>query len=163
MSNDFYISSILPFAAIIIKICRAYTNTEEDFEDYYQEVCLQIWRSRNNFNQQSEWSTFIYRLSLNVCLTLLKKKKNNRKHFVSDAIPAETTEHNTAFADESINHLYDAIKQLSEIDRAVILLYLEEKSYQDIADMIGTNANNIGVRITRIKDRLKKILDLKEF
>jgi len=162
MSSDFYTSSILPFAAIIIKICRAYTNTQEDFEDYYQEVCLQIWRSKDNFREQSEWSTWIYRLSLNVCLTLLKKKKNIYQHFASDYLPTEATEDNRAFADEPINQLYDAIRQLSEIDRAVILLYLEEKSYQEIADIIGTNPNNIGVRIKRIKERLKKILTEKE-
>ena len=156
MSSDFYTNSILPFAAIIVKICRAYTNTQEDFEDYYQEVCLQIWRSRDNFREQSEWTTWIYRLSLNVCLTLLKKKKHH--YSTSDYVPAELTEDNHAFADESINQLYDAIRQLSEIDRAVILLYLEEKSYQDIADIIGTNPNNIGVRIKRIKERLKKLL-----
>lgn len=105
MSSDFYTSSILPFAAIIIKICRAYTNTQEDFEDYYQEVCLQIWKSRDNFREQSEWSTWIYRLSLNVCLTLLKKKKNNSKHFVSDALPEEAIEDSHAFEDESLNQL----------------------------------------------------------
>lgn len=159
MSSDFYISSILPYAPIIIKICRAYTNTQEDFEDYYQEVCLQIWRSNANFNEQSEWSTWVYRISLNVCLTQLKKKKNNILHLITDNLPNELTEDSKAFADESLNELYDAIKQLSEVDRAVILLYLEEKSYQDIADIIGTNPNNIGVRIKRIKERLKKLLD----
>ena len=159
MSSDFYTASILPFASIIIKICRAYTNTQEDFEDYYQEVCLQIWRSRNNFSGQSEWSTWIYRLSLNVCLTLLKKKKNEHQRFASDFLPVELTEDSKAFADEPITQLYYAIRQLSEIDRAVILLYLEEKSYQEIADIMGTNMNNIGVRINRIKERLKKILD----
>ena len=159
MSSDFYISSILPHAAIIIKICRAYTNTQEDFEDYYQEVCLQIWRSRNNFKQQSEWSTWIYRLSLNVCLTLLKRTKNKAQQFASDYLPAEMSEQNQAFADESINQLYDGIRQLSELDRAIILLYLEEKSYQEIAEIIGSNPNNIGVRIKRIKERLKKILN----
>lgn len=159
MSSDFYITSILPFAPIIIKICRAYTNTQEDFEDYYQEVCLQIWRSNDNFNEQSEWSTWIYRISLNVCLTILKKKKKKSLHLLTDNLPNELTEDSHAFADESLNHLYDAIRQLSEIDRAVILLYLEEKSYQDIADIIGTNPNNIGVRIKRIKQRLKKLLD----
>ena len=158
MSSDFYTSSILPYAAIIIKICRAYTNTQEDFEDYYQEVCLQIWRSKDNFREQSEWSTWIYRLSLNVCLTLLKKKKNDPQHSASDNLPAEAAEESHVFADESLNQLYDAIRQLSEVDRAVILLYLEEKSYQEIADIIGTNPNNIGVRIKRIKERLKKIL-----
>jgi len=159
VSSDFYTLSILPYAGIIIKICRAYTSTQEDFEDYYQEVCLQIWRSRNNFRQQSEWSTWIYRLTLNVCLTLLKKKKNNHQYFASDYLPAEVTEDSQAFADESLNQLYDAIRQLSEVDRGVILLYLEEKSYQEIADIMGTNPNNIGVRINRIKERLKKLLN----
>lgn len=158
MSSDFYTTFILPFSPIIIKICRAYTNTQEDFEDYYQEVCLQIWRSHDSFKGESERSTWIYRLSLNVCLTLLKKRKNNPLHFASDALPEGLVEDSRAFSDESLNELYGAIKSLREVDRAVILLYLEEKSYQDIAEIMGTNANNIGVRIKRIKERLKKIL-----
>ena len=159
MSSDFYQTSIIPYAAIIIKICRAYTNNQEDFEDYYQEVCLQIWRSRNNFREQSKWSTWVYRLSLNVCMTLLKTHKKNKHHFASDYLPDEVAVDSKAFADESLNLLYDAIKQLSEVDRAVILLYLEEKSYQEIAEITGTTSNNIGVRIKRIKKRLKKFLD----
>jgi RNA polymerase sigma-70 factor (ECF subfamily) len=159
MSNDFYKTSIIPYSGIIIKLCRAYTNSQEDFEDYFQEVCLQIWRSKENFREESEWSTWVYRISLNVCLTLLKKKKKNRQHFVSDSITTEETEDNYAFSDESLNLLYDAIRKLSEIDRAIIMLYLEEKSYQEIADIMGTNSNNIGVRVKRIKTKLKKILD----
>lgn len=159
VSSDFYTSSILPYAAIIIKICRAYTNSQEDFEDYYQEVCLQIWKSKDNFKGQSEWSTWVYRLSLNVSMTLLKKKKNKHQHFASDYLPVEVVEEPQAFTDESLAQLYTAIRQLSEVDRGVILLYLEEKSYQEIADIIGSNPNNIGVRIKRIKERLKKLLD----
>ena len=159
MSSDFYKTSILPFAGIIIKLCRAYTDSQEDFEDYYQEVCLQIWRSKENFREESQWSTWVYRISLNVCLTLLKKKKSKGQHFSSDPVTAEETEDNYAFSDESLNLLYDAIRKLSEIDRAIIMLYLEEKPYKEIADIIGTNPNNIGVRIKRIKIRLKKILD----
>ena len=161
MSSDFYTSKILPFAGIIIKMCRAYTNSQEDFEDYYQEVCLQIWKSHENFQHKSEWSTWVYRISLNVCMTLLKKKKNNRQNFASDYLPVEFSENNYAFQDEQLNELYDAIRQLSEIDRGVIMLYLEEKSYQEISDIIGTSPGNIGVRITRIKSRLKTILNQK--
>ena len=62
MSSDFYATSIVPFAPIIIKICRAYTNTQEDFEDYYQEVCLQIWRSHRSFDERAAWSTWIRHL-----------------------------------------------------------------------------------------------------
>ncbi len=160
MSSDFYTSSILPYSGIIIKICRAYTDSQEDFEDYYQEVCLQIWRSKDRFRGDSKWSTWIYRLSLNICLTLIKKKKKNRQHHTSDySLQDEKTEDSHAFSDESLNLLYDAIRRLSEIDRAVILLYLEEKPNKEIADIIGTTPNNIGVRVNRIKERLKKLLD----
>jgi RNA polymerase sigma-70 factor (ECF subfamily) len=159
LSNDFYKIHILPYAVIIIKLCRAYTNSQEDFEDYYQEVCLQIWRSKPNFREESEWSTWVYRISLNVCLTLLKKRKNNSQYFVSDSIVTEETDDNYSFSDESLNLLYIAIRKLSEVDRAVIMLYLEEKSYHDIADIIGTNPNNIGVRVNRMKIKLKTLLD----
>ena len=158
MSSDFYTTSIIPYSGIIIKICRAYTNSQEDFEDYYQEVCLQIWRSRYKFKEQSEWSTWIYRISLNVCLTLLKGEKRKQKYVLTQNLPDQLIEDSKTYTDEDLNHLFEAIKKLSEIDRAVILLYLEEKSYQEIADIMGTNTNNIGVRIKRIKERLKKIL-----
>lgn len=152
--EDFYEISILPFAAIIIKICRAYTDSQEDFEDYYQEVCLQIWRSKDNFRDQCQWSTWVYRISLNVCLTLLKKKKRNgRTYFTSDVPPDVAVTQNKAFHDESLNQLYVAIRRLSEVDRALILLYLEEKSYREIADILDTNANNIGVRVNRVRER----------
>ena len=122
MSSDFYTTSIVPFAPIIIKICRAYTNTQEDFEDYYQEVCLQIWRSHRTFGERAAWSTWIYRVSLNVCMTLLKTQKHNRRIFASDSLPLELVEDSRAFADESLNRLYDAIRQLSEVDSAVIAI-----------------------------------------
>lgn len=159
MSNDFYSASILPYSAIIIKICRAYTNTQEDFEDYYQEVCLQIWRSRATFNQKSEWSTWIYRLTLNVCLTLLKKDKKAAFFLDSSSPTEESVDNQPVYSDETLNELYRAIKKLSEIDRAVILLYLEGKPYKEVAEILGTNANNIAVRVQRIKSRLKKLIN----
>jgi RNA polymerase sigma-70 factor (ECF subfamily) len=159
VSSDFYTVWIVPFAAIIIKICRAYTNTQQDFEDYYQEVCLQIWRSHGNFDGRAEWSTWVYRVSLNVCMTLLKTHKRNRRIFAPDEVPADLTADSRSSPDESLDRLYDAIRQLSEVDRAVILLYLEEKSYQEIGEIIGANPNNVGVRINRIKARLRRLLD----
>ena len=157
MSHDFYTSSILPHSGIIIKICRAYTDSQEDFEDYYQEACLQIWKSRNAFKEQSKWSTWLYRITLNVCLTLIKKKK--RKVGVPvDTYYVEGSENNTAFSNEDLNLLYDALKTLKEIDRIIILMYLEEKPYKEIAEITGTTPNNIAVRITRIKEQLKKRL-----
>ena len=95
-----------------------------------------------------------------MCLTLLKKRKTNgQTYFTSDVLPDAIITENRAFEDESLNQLYVAIRRLSEVDRALIVLYLEEKSYHEIADILGTNANNIGVRVIRIKERLKKILN----
>lgn len=159
MSNDFYTHSILPYAGILVKLCRAYTNSQEDYEDYYQEVCLQIWRSKDNFKGDSEWSTWVYRIALNVCLTLLKKDAKSNTNFVSDIQSFDITEDVSAFSDASLNLLYAAIKHLSEIDRAIITLYLEENKYDEIATIIGIAPNNVGVRINRIKLKLKKLLD----
>ncbi|MGB1318145.1 MAG: RNA polymerase sigma factor, partial [Flavobacteriales bacterium] len=110
MSTDFYISSILPHAGIIIKMCRAYTNSQQDFEDYYQEVCLQIWRSKDSFREDSAWSTWIYRLSLNVCLTLLRKDKKVRSPFSSDNLPDMAIEDSRSFEDDALEELYKAIR-----------------------------------------------------
>ena len=159
MSSDFYTTFILPYAGIIIKICRAYSSSQEDFEDYYQEVCLQIWRSKDNFNQKSKWSTWIYRLSLNVCMTLHKKeKKRNLEISKSEVLPEVAYQELHSFQDDHLRLLYKAIKQLSELDRAIIILYLEEHSYKDIAKIIGSNTNNVGVRIQRIKVKLKTLI-----
>lgn len=162
MGSDFYQQSILPYAGIIIKICRACTHSQEDFDDYYQEVCLQIWRSKDSFKAGSQCSTWAYKVALNVCLTNLKQRKQGEKHFVSDALPDEVKDDLKAFNSDDINVLYNAIKHLSEIDRAVILLYLEEKSYSEIAEIIGANTNSIGERITRIKERLNKFINAQE-
>ena len=158
MSNDFYKSAILPYSRIIIKICRAYTDSQEDFEDYYQEVCLQIWKSKDNFKQKSEWSTWVYRVALNVCLTLIKKKRVPTEYLKVQHAPIEKVDNFTE-KDKDIKELYRAIRTLSEIDRAIILLYLEEKSYREIARIMGTKTTNIGVKINRIKKRLKTILN----
>lgn len=166
MSSDFYQSFILPYAGIIIKICRAYTNSQDEFEDYYQEVCLQIWRSKDQFKKESEWSTWIYRISLNVCLTYLRKDRKIKKITgeMPDDIPEQVAEDASSIFDnqQSLGKLYSAIKKLSDVDRAIILLYLEEKTYKEIANIIGMSSNNIGVRITRIKEQLTKLVGEKE-
>lgn len=159
MSGDFYTNSILPYAGIIIKICRAYSKSQEDFEDYYQEVCLQIWRSKGNFKGNSEWSTWIYRLSLNVCMTI-RTRENKRQVQISNSseLPEIANQELFSFQDKSLEELYKAIKQLSNLDRAIIVLYLEERSYKEIATILGTTSNNIGVRIQRIKKKLKQLI-----
>ena len=157
MSEDFYKTHIEPHKGILVKICRAYTHTQSDFEDYYQEVCLQLWKNRESFQERSAWSTWVYRVTLNVCLSL--QRKTQRQPATTDLFPEDITTNSYAFQNEDLELLYAAIRQLKELDRALILLYLEEKSNKEIAEILGTNPNNIGVRLLRIKNRLKKLLD----
>lgn len=156
MSEDFYIKYIVPHKGIIIKLCRAYTDTEFDFEDYFQEVCLQIWKSKDNFKEQSKWSTWVYRITLNVCMTMLKKQKKHTatNEIVQNDLSTETE----AFNNEELQLLYKAIRQLPEVDKAIIVLYLEDKSYKEIADVSGMKVSAVGARINRIKTKLKTII-----
>jgi RNA polymerase sigma-70 factor (ECF subfamily) len=114
LSKDFYTQFILPYAGIIIKICRAYTDSEEDFQDYYQEICFQLWKSRDNFKGNSKWSTWVYRVSLNVSLSLLKKdKKVNKKSVELPEVEDNLQPDSHPFNDESLKLLYQAIKKTS--------------------------------------------------
>ena len=131
---------------------------KQHFVDIKQDDNKGTVECHENFKQESQRSTWIYRLTLNICLTLQKRRKKSKNQQPTEALPDVISEENHAFKNESLNLLFDAIRHLSELDRAIILLYLEERSYQEIADVIGTNPNNIGVRITRIKTRLQHLL-----
>lgn len=159
MGNDFYKAKIQPYAAIIVKICRAYTYSQADFDDYYQEVCFQVWRSRERFKHNCSWSTWIYKIALNVCLTYVRKG-NSAPPLVSEAaIELEGAYFQTGNCQDEIISLYKAIHQLADLDKAIILLYLEQFSNQEIAEVIGVTVNNIGVRVTRIKKKLNNLLN----
>ena len=159
MSSDFYTNLIVPYAKIIFKICRAYSHSEEDFEDLYQEVCLQIWRTKDNFCGDAQWSTWVYRISVNVCLTAQKQESRRRPKTTSLEDHSKVLiDDRSYFPDESLAQLYVAIRQLPDIEKAIILLYLEEKTYKEIAEVIGIRAGHAGVKIQRIKQRLRKLL-----
>ncbi|RJE70933.1 RNA polymerase sigma factor [Reichenbachiella sp. MSK19-1] len=142
---------------IIAKVCRIYTDTAEDFNDYYQECVIQLWRSFDSFRGASKLSTWVYRVCLNVCLSQLR----NKKKVVSVAreqLP-DIAEEKDVVEEEQLSMLYKAIKLLKESDRAVILLYLEEKSYKEMAEILGITVTNVGAKVNRVKNQLKKIID----
>lgn len=157
MSSAFYNRFIREHAAIISKICRAYTDTHDDYKDYFQEVCLQLWKAHESFQHQSALSTWVYRVSLNVCLTQFKRTK---KRIDTNPMPDHfmLVEESGTEEAEQLSSLYVAIRKLKQADRAIIILYLEDKSYQEIAGILGTNTNHIGVKINRIKNRLKELI-----
>ncbi len=147
------------YTGIVRKICNLYADTAEDYEDLFQECLLQIWKSHQNFRGDSKASTWVYRVALNVCLSQLKLRKrkvDNRALDVSNRQliwePYDTTK------DEQLNALYGAIRKLRELDRAIIMLYLEDKSYEEISEVMGITLSNVGVRINRIKKQLTQLI-----
>ncbi len=143
---------------IIYKVCHLYCLESEDRKDLFQEIVIQLWKAYPSFRNEAKLSTWICKIALNTALTSLKKEgKNKLSKSISDAdfeIPAlEITEN------EHVNILYQAIQQLTEIEKAIIMLYLEEKNYDEITDIIGISKTNVGVKLNRIKQKLSKIIN----
>ncbi|MGE0587258.1 MAG: RNA polymerase sigma factor [Cyclobacteriaceae bacterium] len=158
-SKEFFNTFVRDQKAIITKICRSYSDSEEEFQDLFQEVALQLWRGYESFRSESKVSTWVYRVALNVCLTHFKKRKRKPPTSSIDNMLKEPVQEGIDPVHEQVALLYDAIKQLKEIERAIILLYLEDKQYNEIADILGMTRTNVGVRINRIKSQLKKYID----
>jgi len=146
---------------IVIKIAKAYTNTTYDREDMINDIVLELWRSFDTFKGQSAVSTWIYRVALNVSMNYQRKKKKRDSLFTfwSNSKQFEglcwLTEHDDTPETEL---LYRSIDMLDAINKAIILLYLDGKTHEEIAHITGISKTNVGTRIGRIKEQIKKII-----
>lgn len=156
MSKDFFKSYVDENIALINHLCRAYANHQEELKDLIQEVTLQLWRSHQSYKGKAALSTWVYRVTLNVCLSHSKKMKKVPQMVSLDW--REDTADENDHEKEQIERLYTAIKQLNESDRAIVLLYLENKSYKEMSDILGISVTNVGVKVNRLKVKLKKMI-----
>ena len=145
---------------IIHKILSVYTYNIEDREDLLQEIMLQLWKSFPGFLGKSAFSTWLYKVALNTAL--LHKRKNMKEKYTLDSMIESRAQQIGLSRNDTTISLYMAIDQLGPIDKAIALLYLEQKSYSEIENILGIKKNNIGVRISRIKDKLKKIFEYEQ-
>ena len=144
---------------IIHKICRLYTESEAEHKDLFQEISIQLWRSFDRFEGKSKFSTWMYRVGLNTAITLYRKeKKRIDNNILNDEISRIEVDQYDPVIDEQLNWLYQKIEKFSEIDKALVLLYLEDKKYDEIANTLGITAVNARVKMNRIKKRLKKMI-----
>ena len=146
---------------IIHKLCRGYANSVQDFEDNVQEVYYQLWKSIDRFEGKSKSGTWVYRLTLNVCLYNLSKRKKRVDHPTEAQVIRDLQEQHHEFfkPDSPVKILYESIALLRPIDRTIIMLYLEKKDLREIAEVVGLSATNVGVKVNRIKKKLKEIVD----
>lgn len=141
---------------IIYKVCKMYRDSNEDQEDLYQEIVLQLWKAYPKFQEESKVSTWMYRIALNTAIATFRK--NKIKLEFKETISKEYHSNYTESQSENEERLFEAIRTLSKADRAFIALYLEDYSYKEIAQITGITENYVGVKISRIKEKLKNIL-----
>lgn len=140
---------------VIYKIARVYTNTNDDQKDLYQEIVYQLWKSFDTFRGEAKVSTWIYRIALNTALFHLKKgKREGHKVSIENLILKQ--ENYDPVLEDRLQLLYAHIRTLSDLERGIILLFLEDKKYEEIALITGLSTTNIGTRMSRIKQKLKK-------
>lgn len=141
---------------IIYKVCKMYRDTPEDQEDLFQEIVLQLWKAYPKFRNDSKVSTWMYRIALNTAIAIFRK--NNIELEFNDTMPREGLAQHPEEPSENEEKMFEALRALNKAERAIIALYLEDYPYKDIAAIIGITENNVGVKISRIKDKLKTIL-----
>ncbi len=145
---------------IVHKVCRIYSDTPEAHEDLFQEIVLQLWKSFDSFKGDSKFSTWMYRVGLNTAITLIRKKHKNIPTTSIDSQPYFDVKANEfdEEKEERLKMLYAAIKKLNDVERALVLLYLEDMPYKDIAQTLGITEVNARVKMNRAKDKLKEMM-----
>jgi RNA polymerase sigma-70 factor (ECF subfamily) len=153
-----FISLINTHQGLIHKICIMYENDPEVRNDLFQEIVFQLWKSFSSFRGEAKITTWMYRIALNTAISGFRKQTRN-------VITEDLKEMHLNISDsweydreEDIQRLHWAIRQLSEIERAMIMLALEEVPYDEIAETIGITQNNVRVRMNRIREKLKKLM-----
>ena len=154
-----FIQYINDYRGLLFKICNLYCRDAEDRKDLFQEMVLQLWKAFPSFRGESSPSTWMYRVALNTAISNYRKELRRPQMQDANSLFFEIPDINTLpMQIENQRMLYDAIEKLNELEKAVILLYLDEKSYSEIAEILGITLSNVGVRINRIKNKLSQQL-----
>jgi len=153
-NTDAFVALIKENQGLIYKVTKLYTNSKEDAEDLYQDIVYQLWKSLGTFRNESKISTWIYRIALNASITHLRKekKKGSQLAVTEELLNKEDTKDN--LQEEQFETMYAYLKKLNEVEKGIIFLYLEGKSYDEIAAITGFTASNVGTRLSRIKQKI---------
>ena len=150
-----FLSVIREYERVIYKVCYLYTTPNATLNDLYQEVVLNIWKAFPQVRSECRISTWIYRIALNTCISFIRKEKNIPE-IVTLTQEADRSEEDDE-TQTMLQQLYRMINRLGQLEKSIILLYLEEKSYEDISEITGLTVTNVATKLNRIKDKLKKM------
>jgi RNA polymerase sigma-70 factor (ECF subfamily) len=145
---------------IVHKVCSLYTDNREAHNDLFQEIAIQLWKAYPRFRGDSKFSTWMYRVALNTAITLYRKsRKQPRTQDYDSVIYKIRAEEYDPTVEEQLKLMYSAIRQLGDIDKALVFLYLEDRNYSEIAETLGISEVNARVKMNRIKTKLRTILN----
>lgn len=151
-----FVSLLHEHQRIIHKVCNLYMDAHADREDLFQEITLQAWKAYKQFRGDAKFSTWLYRVALNTAITYYRKGQKSAGIFYTETLPEQAGSDTKDPIEEKVRAMYAAIGELSKIDKALVMLYLEDYSYNEIGDMMGISPNNVAVKMNRIKTKLKE-------
>lgn len=151
-----FVSVIREYERVIYKVCYLYTTPNATLNDLYQEVVLNLWKAFPKFRRECKISTWIYRIALNTCISFIRKEKKIPE-IITLTHEADRTMEEADETQVMLQQLYQMINRLGQLEKSIILLYLEEKSYEEIAEITGLTVTNVATKLSRIKDKLKKM------
>ena len=154
--EQLFVQTINQNQGILHKVCRIYCRNQDDHNDLFQEIVLQLWKAFPSFRNESKITTWMYRIGLNTAISGLRKKKIATTELENISFQIEDKSKETI--EEDLQQLYKAIEHLSDVEKSIVLLYLEDKPYEEIAEITGITANYVAVKMNRIKEKLRTLL-----
>lgn len=155
-----FVKEVTNAQGIVHKVCAVYCTDPEQRKDLFQEILIQLWKSYSSFKNNSKFSTWMYRVSLNVALQYVRKSQRKPQEVELSAALRNLSDNEVSDQhEEEIQLLYGAISQLNDVEKAIIMLYLEDRGNDEIAEIIGISQNYVRVKMTRAKTKLRKILN----
>lgn len=150
-----FVTLIQEYERVIYKGCYLYTTPHATLNDLYQEVVINLWKAYPKFRNECKISTWIYRIALNTCISFIRKEKNIPEIVTLSQIADRIEE--TDETQVMLKRLYSMINRLGQLEKSIVLLYLEDKSYEEIAEITGLTLTNVATKLSRIKDKLRKM------
>ena len=143
---------------IVRKVCHLYGRNDTDKEDLYQEIVIQLWKAFSSFRGEAKFSTWMYRIALNTAISNLRKQTKKVALSFPEFIPHENADTNEEkIKEEKLTEMYAAISRLTEVEKAIVMLYLEDKSYEEMEEILGISNGTLRVKMNRIKDKLRSL------
>jgi RNA polymerase sigma factor (sigma-70 family) len=141
---------------ILYKVCNSYCRNRDDRDDLAQEIIVQLWRSFSKFDERYRFSTWMYRIALNVAISFYRRENTRARYVISDEQHLLEAIDEAKNQPEEISLLYEFIEGLDPLNKALVLLYLDGNNYQEIAEVLGISETNVATKISRLKNKMKQ-------